>query len=69
MTRCQPGVVTRYLPCPYARHTRTKTISFGSSPTTGAVEQIGLKTIRVRSLNGEEVVIFNAKLLEQQLQN
>src|SRR5687768_17208482 len=45
------------------------TISFGSPPTTGIVEQIGLKTTRVRSLNGEEVVISNAKLLEQQLQN
>ena len=44
-------------------------ISFGSPPTTGIVEQIGLKTTRVRSLNGEEVVISNAKLLEQQLQN
>ena len=44
-------------------------ITFGSPPTTGTVEQIGLKTTRVRSLNGEEVVISNAKLLEQQLQN
>ncbi len=48
---------------------RGDTISFGSPPTTGIVEQIGLKTTRVRSLNGEEVVISNAKLLEQQLQN
>ena len=48
---------------------RGDTISFGSPPTTGTVEQIGLKTTRVRSLNGEEVVISNAKLLEQQLQN
>ena len=44
-------------------------ISFGSPPTTGTVEQIGLKTTRVRSLSGEEVVIANAKLLEQQVQN
>ena len=44
-------------------------ISFGSPPTTGTVEQIGLKTTRVRSLSGEEVIISNAKLLEQQLQN
>ena len=48
---------------------RGDTISFGNPPTTGTVEQIGLKTTRVRSLNGEEVVIANAKLLEQQLQN
>ena len=48
---------------------RGDTITFGNPPTTGTVEQIGLKTTRVRSLNGEEVVISNAKLLEQQLQN
>ncbi len=35
----------------------------------GNVENIGLKTTRIRSLNGEEVVISNAKLLEQQLHN
>ena len=44
-------------------------ISFGNPPTTGTVEQIGLKSTRVRSLNGEEVVISNAKLLDQPLQN
>ncbi|MGZ8282826.1 MAG: mechanosensitive ion channel family protein [Allosphingosinicella sp.] len=44
-------------------------ITFGSPPTTGMVELIGLKSTRVRSLNGEEVVISNTKLLEQQLQN
>ncbi|MGE0179373.1 MAG: mechanosensitive ion channel family protein [Sphingomonas sp.] len=48
---------------------RGDTISFGSPPTTGTVEQIGLKTTRIRSLTGEEVVMSNAKLLEQQLQN
>ena len=48
---------------------RGDTISFGNPPTTGTVEQIGLKTTRVRSLNGEEVVISNARLLEQPLQN
>lgn len=48
---------------------RGDTISFGSPQTTGTVEQIGLKTTRVRSLSGEEVVISNAKLLEQPLQN
>ncbi|HWT11818.1 MAG TPA: mechanosensitive ion channel family protein [Allosphingosinicella sp.] len=48
---------------------RGDTITFGSPPTTGTVEQIGLKSTRVRSLNGEEVVISNTKLLDQQLQN
>jgi small-conductance mechanosensitive channel len=44
-------------------------ISFGSPPTTGHVEHIGLKSTRLRSLGGEEVVMANTKLLEQQLQN
>jgi small-conductance mechanosensitive channel len=45
------------------------TISFGSPPTTGIVEHIGLKSTRIRALGGEEVVMANTKLLEQQLQN
>jgi small-conductance mechanosensitive channel len=48
---------------------RGDTITFGLPPTTGTVEQIGLKSTRIRSLNGEQVVIANRKLLEQQLQN
>jgi small-conductance mechanosensitive channel len=48
---------------------RGDTISFGSPPTTGTVEQIGLKTTRIRALNGEQVVVSNANLLNQQLQN
>ena len=36
---------------------------------SGSVEQIGLKTTRIRALSGEQVVISNAKLLDQQLQN
>jgi small-conductance mechanosensitive channel len=36
---------------------------------TGTVENIGLKTTRIRSIEGEEVVISNAKLLDQQLHN
>ena len=36
---------------------------------TGTVEQIGLKTTRVRSLSGEQVVVSNAKLLEKQIHN
>ena len=35
----------------------------------GVVENIGLKTTRIRSLDGEQIVISNAKLLEQQLHN
>ena len=44
-------------------------VTFGSPPTTGHVAHIGLKSTRIRSLGGEEVVIANTKLLEQQLQN
>jgi len=36
---------------------------------TGTVEQIGLKTTRVRSLYGEQVIVSNAKLLEKQIHN
>jgi small-conductance mechanosensitive channel len=36
---------------------------------SGSVEAIGLKTTRIRSLSGEEIVVSNAKLLEQQLHN
>jgi small-conductance mechanosensitive channel len=35
----------------------------------GTVENIGLKTTRLRSLEGEQIVISNAKLLDQQLHN
>ena len=35
----------------------------------GIVENIGLKTTRIRSFEGEEIVISNAKLLDQQLHN
>ncbi|MGS1016838.1 mechanosensitive ion channel family protein [Allosphingosinicella humi] len=35
----------------------------------GTVEQIGLKTTRIRSLSGEEIVVSNAKLLEKQVHN
>jgi small-conductance mechanosensitive channel len=37
--------------------------------TTGTVEQIGLKTTRIRSLDGQEVIVSNAKLLDMQLHN
>jgi small-conductance mechanosensitive channel len=35
----------------------------------GHVEQIGLKTTRIRSLTGEQIIVSNAKLLEKQLHN
>lgn len=43
------------------------TITFGTM--TGTVEQIGLKTTRIRALNGEQVVMSNANLLSGQVQN
>jgi len=48
---------------------RGDTISFGTPPTTGIVEEIGLKSTRIRSLGGEQVVIANRKLLDERLQN
>jgi small-conductance mechanosensitive channel len=36
---------------------------------SGSVEQIGLKTTRIRSLDGEEVVISNTNLLSKQIHN
>ena len=37
--------------------------------TTGTVEEIGLKTTRVRATSGEEVVISNTNLLNKELHN
>ena len=37
--------------------------------TTGTVERIGLKTTRMRSLTGEQVIMANTKLLEQEIHN
>jgi small-conductance mechanosensitive channel len=37
--------------------------------TTGTVEAIGLKTTRVRSVTGEEVIISNTNLLNKELHN
>jgi len=37
--------------------------------TSGTVESIGLKTTRVRSVTGEEVVISNTNLLDKELHN
>jgi len=43
------------------------TIQFGT--TTATVERIGLKSTRLRSVDGEERIISNAKLLEQEISN
>lgn len=50
---------------------RGDTIRFGAGPqdVTGTVEGIGLKTTRLRALDGEQVIVSNAKLLEQQIRN
>src|SRR3954451_5202139 len=37
--------------------------------TSGTVERIGLKTTRLRSMNGEQVVMANTKLLEREIHN
>ena len=37
--------------------------------TTGTVQRIGLKTTRLLSVNGEQVVMANTKLLEQEIRN
>jgi small-conductance mechanosensitive channel len=42
-------------------------IKFGD--VTGRVESIGLKTTRIRALDGEEVIMSNDKLLDQQIRN
>ncbi len=42
-------------------------IRFGQ--TSGTVERIGLKTTRIRSLNGEMVVMANTKLLDLEISN
>jgi len=37
--------------------------------STGTVERIGLKTTRLRSLSGEQLVMANTKLLEREIHN
>ena len=46
---------------------RGDTIRYGT--TTGTVERIGLKTTRLRALTGEQVIMANTKLLEQEIHN
>ena len=50
---------------------RGDTIRYGSGTdvTVGTVERIGLKTTRLRSVTGEQVVMANTKLLEQEVRN
>jgi hypothetical protein len=43
------------------------TIRYDNS--TGTVERIGLKTTRLRSLTGEQLVMANTKLLEREIHN
>nr|WP_255536426.1 mechanosensitive ion channel family protein [Pacificimonas pallii] len=42
-------------------------INYGA--ITGTVENIGLKTTRVRALDGEEVIVSNTKLLDDNIRN
>ncbi len=49
---------------------RGDTIRYGGVPgTTGTVERIGLKTTRLRSVTGQQVIMANTKLLEQEVHN
>jgi small-conductance mechanosensitive channel len=50
---------------------RGDTIRYGSGAdiTVGTVERIGLKTTRLRSQTGEQVIMANTKLLEQEVRN
>jgi small-conductance mechanosensitive channel len=41
----------------------------GTDVTVGTVERIGLKTTRLRSQTGEQVIMANTKLLEQEVRN
>jgi len=46
---------------------RGDVIQFDQS--TGTIERIGLKTTRLRSVNGEQIVMANTKLLEREIHN
>lgn len=46
---------------------RGDTIRFGQS--IGTVERIGLKTTRLRALTGEQLIMANTKLLDQEIHN
>ena len=51
----------------YKPFKRGDTIRYDQS--TGTVERIGLKTTRLRSLTGEQLVMANTKLLEREIHN
>ena len=46
---------------------RGDTVRYGT--TTGTVERIGLKTTRLRAMTGEQVIMANTKLLENEIHN
>jgi len=46
---------------------RGDVIQFDKS--TGTIERIGLKTTRLKSINGEQIVMANTKLLEREIHN
>jgi small-conductance mechanosensitive channel len=46
---------------------RGDTVRYGT--TTGTVERIGLKTTRLRAQTGEQVIMANTKLLENEIHN
>ncbi len=49
---------------------RGDTIRYGGAAgSIGTVERIGLKTTRIRSISGEQLIMSNTKLLEQELTN
>ena len=49
---------------------RGDTIRYGGAAgSIGTVEKIGLKTTRIRSVSGEQLIMANTKLLEQELTN
>jgi len=49
---------------------RGDTIRYGGAAgSVGTVERIGLKTTRIRSISGEQLIMSNTKLLEQELTN
>jgi small-conductance mechanosensitive channel len=48
---------------------RGDTIQVGATGFVGTVEHIGLKTTRFRALSGEVIVLSNANLLNQQINN
>jgi len=40
-----------------------------SGPVSGTVEHLGLKSVRVRSISGESIIVSNSKLLNAELKN